>query len=129
MRHFFVLQCVKSYRTCMVQKSLCEFTLFLVTMANIDEFLDLLKKEFSQNGITNIDDAQNMAQSTVEMYKSKIRRLNDDQTERLDDDDYLPIFSHNGEIVHPNRIDHTFETLDDSSGIFLYLFCDFASIE
>lgn len=82
-------------------------------MANIDDFMGLLKKQLEDRGITNVLNPESMAQNLATACESMI----------INPDHCLPFFEDGGNHVNPGDIDHDFDTLDENVGMLLFVYC------
>lgn len=93
----------------------------------MDELLNAIKRKLEESDCTDIDNPEDIATEVVELVK---KRRTDAHTsgsgavpsgsgtyENIEFEDDLPVFSHDGNIVHPKQIDRSFETLDYASGM------------
>lgn len=81
-------------------------------MENVDKFIESFKQQLVARGLTIIPDPENTAQNLANIFES--RAINAENS--------LPLFGHDGNEFNPHYVDHEYETLDENSGTFCFLF-------
>lgn len=77
-------------------------------MESVNEFVEALKEQLIQRGITDVNDPRELAQNFADIYEQKV----------INNENCLPFFGEEGNAVDPNSIDHDYETLDFNFGVY-----------
>lgn len=103
-------------------------------MANIDKMFRAVKRKLEEGGDTDIENPEVMANEVAEFIKKRRMEAGPSGSnavpsgshagpyesqpdENIEFEDYVPVFSNSGDIVHPNQIDNSFSTLDNMLGL------------